>query len=272
MKWLHYLALGALLAGLTLTGCGTRQAVNAAQEGQQPQDIPDDQGGFAGKLAAPPDEIAKIDVEKVIDEGRLSDSKDPVKEPDVDEHAAEAPKPEPKPEPAAKDDSGPDHSQDTSWDSVKNPVVGVQTDKGIFYLELWPDVAPKHVANFLKLVKMKFYDGIVAHRVIPGFVMQAGDPLTKELPLDDPRIGSGGPGWSVDAEFSNKPHVRGTLSMARSEDPNSAGSQFYVCYDRLPDLDGKYTVFGQTLGTGMTIVDEITKGDRIRYMWVVHES
>ncbi len=113
-------------------------------------------------------------------------------------------------------------------------------------LEFWPDVAPKHVENFKKLATSGFYDGTAFHRVIKGFMIQGGDPLTK----DDSKQsmwGTGGPGWKVNAEFNKKPHERGVLSMARSNDPNSAGSQFFICHDNARFLDGQYTAFGKLI-------------------------
>ena len=122
--------------------------------------------------------------------------------------------------------------------------------------ELWDDVAPKHVASFLKLTKEGFYDGGAFHRIIPGFVIQGGDPNAKvgygpDGTLDGAdkskvrRWGTGGPGYTIPAEFNARKHEFGVLSMARSADPNSAGSQFFVCLGNLPSLDNKYTVFGK---------------------------
>jgi peptidyl-prolyl cis-trans isomerase B (cyclophilin B) len=130
--------------------------------------------------------------------------------------------------------------------SSADEVAVITTTEGTMVLEFWPDVAPKHVENFKKLAKSGFYDGTAFHRVIKGFMIQGGDPLTK----DDSKQamwGTGGPGWKVDAEFNNKPHERGVLSMARSQDPNSAGSQFFICHDNARFLDGKYTAFGKLI-------------------------
>lgn len=133
-------------------------------------------------------------------------------------------------------------------------VAVIETDKGKIVLEFFPKDAPGHVANFKKLASEGFYDGTTFHRVIPDFVIQGGDPLSK----DDDRMndGSGGPGYTIDAEFNDRPHLKGTLSMARSEDPNSAGSQFFICLKPIPHLDRKYTVFGQVI-EGMDVVDKI---------------
>jgi peptidyl-prolyl cis-trans isomerase B (cyclophilin B) len=130
---------------------------------------------------------------------------------------------------------------------------------GDIRLKFFPDVAPDHVQNMVKLAKNKFYDGTTFHRVIPGFMIQGGDPNTKDP--DRSRHGMGGPGHRVKAEFSNRPHRRGTLSMARSQDPNSAGSQFFICVADSKFLDGQYTVFGEVV-CGMETVDRIVNVQR----------
>ncbi|HNP60258.1 MAG TPA: peptidylprolyl isomerase [Nitrospirales bacterium] len=130
---------------------------------------------------------------------------------------------------------------------------------GDIHLRLFSDVAPNHVQNMLKLAKEKFYDGTTFHRVIPNFMIQGGDPNSKEQ--DRSRHGMGGPGYRVDAEFSSTPHKRGTLSMARSQDPNSAGSQFFICVADSSFLDGQYTVFGEVV-SGMETVDRIVNAKR----------
>ncbi len=121
---------------------------------------------------------------------------------------------------------------------------------GRVVIELRPDLAPNHVARIKELVRQHFYDGVVFHRVIPGFMAQTGDPTG---------TGTGGSGKKLRAEFSREPHVRGTLSMARAQDPNSADSQFFICFDAAPFLDGQYTVWGKVT-TGMEFVDKIKKG------------
>ena len=130
---------------------------------------------------------------------------------------------------------------------------------GDIRLKFFPDVAPDHVQNMVKLAKNKFYDGTTFHRVIPGFMIQGGDPNTKDP--DRSRHGMGGPGHRVKAEFSNRPHRRGTLSMARSQDPDSAGSQFFICVADSKFLDGQYTVFGEVV-SGMETVDRIVNAQR----------
>jgi peptidyl-prolyl cis-trans isomerase B (cyclophilin B) len=125
-------------------------------------------------------------------------------------------------------------------------VAAIKTTEGEMVLEFWPDVAPGHVENFKKLAKQGFYDGTCFHRVIKGFMIQGGDPLTKD-PANKGRWGTGGPGYQIKAEFNDKPHVRGVLSMARSNDPNSAGSQFFICHGDPRFLDRQYTAFGKLI-------------------------
>ena len=138
-------------------------------------------------------------------------------------------------------------------------VAVIQTTLGTIVLEFFEKDAPHHVANFKKLAGQGFYDGIYFHRVIPGFMIQTGCPLTKDQ--DRSNDGTGGPGYTIDAEFNDRPHKRGTLSMARKPDPNSAGSQFFICQQAQPGLDGQYTVFGQVL-EGMDVVDKIANAQR----------
>jgi peptidyl-prolyl cis-trans isomerase B (cyclophilin B) len=127
------------------------------------------------------------------------------------------------------------------------PTATLQTSKGTITIELWDDVAPKHAENFQKLAKSDFYNNLIFHRVISGFMIQGGCP---------DGTGMGGPGWNVDAEFNDHEHHEGVLSMARSQDPNSAGSQFFICLDRCPHLDGQYTAFGKVTD-GIEVVREI---------------
>ncbi len=137
----------------------------------------------------------------------------------------------------------------------------IETAKGTIKIRFFPDVAPKHVENFKKLAGSGFYDGTTFHRVIPGFMIQGGDPNSKN---DDRSLhGTGGPGYSVDAEFNKRPHKRGAVSMARSRDPNSAGSQFFICVAPSPFLDGQYTVWGEVI-EGMNVVDMIVSEKRDR--------
>ncbi|GJM21380.1 MAG: hypothetical protein DHS20C15_12950 [Planctomycetota bacterium] len=126
----------------------------------------------------------------------------------------------------------------------KDLVAEIITNEGALVVEFFPDSAPRHVENFLALARRDFYDGLSFHRVIPNFVAQAGCPVGD---------GSGGPGYEIDREFNDRKHVRGTLSMARLAHPDSAGSQFFLCLKDLPDLDGKYTVFGHLVAGDDTL-------------------
>jgi peptidyl-prolyl cis-trans isomerase B (cyclophilin B) len=125
-------------------------------------------------------------------------------------------------------------------------VAVMDTTDGQMVIEFWPDVAPKTVANFKKLSSSGFYNGTAFHRIMKDFMIQGGDPLTKD-PNDKAHYGTGGPGYSVDAEFNDKQHVRGVLSMARSNDPNSAGSQFFIVTGEASFLNHKYTAFGKVI-------------------------
>jgi peptidyl-prolyl cis-trans isomerase B (cyclophilin B) len=123
-------------------------------------------------------------------------------------------------------------------------VAVIKTTEGEMVVKFWPDVAPKTVENFKKLAREGFYDGTAFHRIVKGFMIQGGDPLSKK---DDPMVGTGGPGYKIKAEFNNRPHVRGVLSMARSQDPDSAGSQFFICLADARFLDKQYTAFGEVI-------------------------
>lgn len=125
-------------------------------------------------------------------------------------------------------------------------IAVIKTTEGEMVVEFWPDVAPKTVENFKKLAKEGFYDGTAFHRIIKGFMIQGGDPLTRDTSKED-AWGTGGPGHTVKAEFNDRKHVRGVLSMARSAHPDSAGSQFFICLDPAPSLDKKYTGFGKLI-------------------------
>jgi len=177
-------------------------------------------------------------------------------------------------EPSASGSTGKETRAFHSFPEVDAPVVALQTERGVVYVELFPQEAPKTVANFLKLVRQGFYDGIKFHRREEGFVVQVGDPQTRELPLNDPRIGTGGPGYTIQGEFSSTlKHERGTVAMARASDPDSAGSQFYICLARTrahEQLDGKYAIFGRVI-EGMAVVDEIRVGDVLERVVVVQD-
>ena len=143
---------------------------------------------------------------------------------------------------------------------AKGPRAIINTKFGEIEIEFFPDKAPNHVANFIKLAKSGFYNGTIFHRVIPGFMIQGGDPNTRDQ-TNKAAYGMGGPGYNVNAEFSDIQHKRGILSMARAEDPNSAGSQFYIVVENSFFLDRKYTVFGQVV-KGMGVADKIVQQPR----------
>jgi peptidyl-prolyl cis-trans isomerase B (cyclophilin B) len=136
----------------------------------------------------------------------------------------------------------------------------LETKFGDITLKFFPDVAPIHVKNFVELAKKGVYDHTVFHRVIPGFMIQGGDPLSKD-PVRRSAYGTSGPGYTIPAEFNDRPHKRGTLSMARSSDPNSAGSQFFICVADAAFLNHQYTVFGEVV-SGMEAVDKIVSQPR----------
>jgi len=135
----------------------------------------------------------------------------------------------------------------------------IHTKLGDITLRFFPEVAPNHVNSFIELSQKGFYNGTTFHRVLPNFVIQGGDPNSRNP--DRSKHGMGGPGYNLKAEFSNKPHKRGTLSMARAAHPDSAGSQFFICVADTPSLDGKYTVFGEVI-KGMDVVDKIVSQPR----------
>jgi peptidyl-prolyl cis-trans isomerase B (cyclophilin B) len=138
-------------------------------------------------------------------------------------------------------------------------IAVIETKFGKIEVGLFEGKAPGHVKNFKDLARKGFYDGTIFHRVIPGFMIQGGDPNTKSD--DRSNHGMGGPGYSIKAEFNDTPHKRGILSMARSQDPDSAGSQFFVVVKDAAFLDGQYTAFGKVL-SGMTVADQIVNAPR----------
>lgn len=141
----------------------------------------------------------------------------------------------------------------TLVDRARTSVARISTPKGEMVFSFYPDEAPQHCAAFIKLAEAGFYDGTAFHRVEPGFVIQGGDPQGD---------GTGGPGYNLKAEFNERPHVRGTVAMARASSPDSAGSQFYICLDDARFLDKQYTVFGQ-LTDGFETLDAIRRGDKM---------
>ncbi len=152
-------------------------------------------------------------------------------------------------------------------DEAKEVAV-LKTSQGELVVEFWSDVAPKTVENFKKLAKDGFYDGTAFHRIIKGFMIQGGDPLTKD-PAKKALWGTGNPGYQVKGEFNERKHVLGVLSMARGSDKDSAGCQFFICLDAAPSLDGKYTGFGKVirgedvlLKLGETPVESNARGEK----------
>lgn len=127
-----------------------------------------------------------------------------------------------------------------------NEIAVIKTTEGELVVAFWPEVAPDTVANFKKLAASGFYDGTCFHRIVKGFMIQGGDPLTKDA-RQERSWGTGGPGYQIKAEFNARPHVRGVLSMARSQNPDSAGSQFFVCLADARFLDRQYTAFGEVI-------------------------
>jgi len=139
--------------------------------------------------------------------------------------------------------------------TAANEVAVIKTTEGDMVLQFWPDVAPKTVENFKTLAKKGFYDGTCFHRIVKGFMIQGGDPYTKD-PTKEALWGNGDPGYKIKAEFNDRSHQRGVISMARSADPDSAGSQFFICHGDASGLDHKYTAFGKLI-KGDDVLDKI---------------
>ncbi|MDF0677103.1 MAG: peptidylprolyl isomerase [Nitrospira sp.] len=148
-----------------------------------------------------------------------------------------------------------DNTPASKTEAPKGSRAIIKTKFGDIEIKFYPDVAPKHVENFIKLAKSGFYNGTIFHRVIPGFMIQGGDPNTKDT-LKKDTYGQGGPGHTIKAEFSDIPHKRGIVSMARAADPDTAGSQFFIVVEDSRFLDGKYTVFGEVT-KGIGVADKI---------------
>lgn len=158
-------------------------------------------------------------------------------------------------EPPASPEEEPLHT--ATYKPSGDEIAVIKTAKGTIKFKFYSEDAPNHAAAFIELAQDGFYDGTKFHRVEPGFVIQGGDPLSK---TDDPMVGTGGPGYRLAAEFNSRQHLEGTVAMARSMDPDSGGSQFYVCLAPQPSLDGQYTVFGQVT-EGLDVVKKIAVGD-----------
>ena len=146
---------------------------------------------------------------------------------------------------------------------TSRPRAVLQTSLGEIEIELFPDKAPGHVKNFLDLARKGFYDGTTFHRVIPGFMVQGGDPNTRDPKGARSSHGTGGPGYTIKAEFNDTSHRRGVVSMARAQDPDTAGSQFFIVVKDSTFLDGNYTAFGQVV-RGIEVTDKIVNAPRDR--------
>ena len=139
-----------------------------------------------------------------------------------------------------------EEKKETSPMSNSNEVAVIKTNEGEMVVEFWTDAAPNTIENFKKLARQGFYDGTIFHRIVKGFMIQGGDPNSKD-PAKEDRYGEGGPGYKIKAEFNDRSHERGVISMARSSDPDSAGSQFFICLASVPRLDHQYTTFGRLI-------------------------
>jgi peptidyl-prolyl cis-trans isomerase B (cyclophilin B) len=190
---------------------------------------------------------------------------------------------QPAPQPPAPEQAAGLHTG--TYKAKGSETVLVKTDKGSFTINLYPKDAPNTVSSFLELTSSGFYNGIKVHRVEPNFVVQLGDPQTRKLSgkdvaaivarqqqpqAGDPQLGTGDPGWKLKAEFNGRKHVDGAVAMARAQDPDSAGSQFYITLGAQPFLDGQYTVFGQVV-KGMDVVRKLQPGDAIVSMTIQGE-
>ena len=180
----------------------------------------------------------------------------------------------PAPAPAPVEPAQPSGLYTPKYAPNGDEIAVITTNKGVIKVQLTGKDTPIHVGNFVELAQKGFYDGVKFHRYVPGFVVQGGDPQTAAVPADeltaragDPRspYGKGGPGYTIKGEFATNPnnvHVDGALGMARSQNPDSAGSQFYFCLGAQPDLDSGYTVFGTTI-EGRDVIDLLRIGDEI---------
>jgi peptidyl-prolyl cis-trans isomerase B (cyclophilin B) len=142
-----------------------------------------------------------------------------------------------------------EEKKETSPMSNSNEVAVIKTNEGEMVVEFWTDAAPNTIENFKKLARQGFYDGTIFHRIVKGFMIQGGDPNSKDTAKES-SFGQGGPGYEIKAEFNNHSHDRGVLSMARGPDPDSAGSQFFICLAPVRRLDGQYTTFGKLIKGG----------------------
>jgi peptidyl-prolyl cis-trans isomerase B (cyclophilin B) len=147
-------------------------------------------------------------------------------------------------------------AEENSSMNPSNEVAVIKTSEGEMVVHFWTDAAPNTIENFTKLARSGFYDGTIFHRIIKGFMIQGGDPSSKD-PAKENHYGEGGPGYQIKAEFDQHKHERGVISMARGPDPDSAGSQFFICLAPVPRLDGKYTTFGKLI-KGDDVLEKIS--------------
>ncbi len=248
-----------MLMILVLTACGGN-AVNEGAQSENPTGIqntgqaepaPDDSAAEGEGSAEPTESEDAIETEEPSDSEEIVDSEEP-KESEEPTHSGESVEPAPAIDPA-KSEAGEDEEQ--------HPEVTIEMNSGEkIVIELYPEIAPNTVHNFISLVEEGYYDGLIFHRVIPEFMIQGGDPTG---------TGRGGPGYSIKGEFSDNGVEndlileRGVISMARSQDPDSAGSQFFIVQADAPHLDGAYAAFGKVI-SGMEEVDRIVSVDRNR--------
>jgi len=139
-----------------------------------------------------------------------------------------------------------EENQENPTMNASNEVAIIKTSEGDMVVQFWNDAAPNTIENFKKLARSGFYDGTIFHRIVKGFMIQGGDPNSKD-PAKESSYGEGGPGYKIKAEFNDRSHERGVISMARSSDPDSAGSQFFICLASVPRLDHQYTTFGRVI-------------------------
>ncbi len=141
---------------------------------------------------------------------------------------------------------GAEEKKETSSVNTSNEVAVIKTSEGEMVVQFWTDAAPQTIENFKKLARSGFYDGTIFHRIVKDFMIQGGDPLSKD-PKKENAYGSGGPGYKIKGEFNDHPHDRGVISMAREDDPNSGGSQFFICLAKVSRLDHSYATFGKLI-------------------------
>ncbi len=152
--------------------------------------------------------------------------------------------------------------EETSPVNAGNEVAVIKTSEGEMVVQFWTDAAPNTIENFKKLARSGFYNGTIFHRIVKGFMIQGGDPNSKD-PAKEDRYGAGGPGYKIKAEFNDHGHERGVISMAREPDPDSAGSQFFICLGPVPRLDHQYTTFGKLI-RGDDVLEKIGNRPVIR--------